>query len=297
MSRRKDFYQWQGPRPVITAGDTQVRLPVFYHHNDVFMSVHAASYDAVAGELPSEVIRPARWRDGRALVAVTAFRYHAITWTAADGSTSSLAPYGEISVAAVVTTGEAPRVLPLLAGQLRGFVLHLPVTTIEAREGGIAGWGFPKFVADMDFTEDPGFRRVVLSEGGSPILTLTVRPRGPVLAERRPLVAYTALHGELLETVVPVLGHMQARLGGGGELLLGDHEVANRLRRLGIAPAPLAVFSYLDHRSILPAGTPIGPARDYHGYTGADRAFGRFTVSYPDTPPLDQYATPVLAKQ
>ena len=51
------------------------------------------------------------------------------------------------------------------------------MTTLEARDGGIAGWGFPKFVADMDFAEDPGFRRVRLSEGGSPILTLTVHPR------------------------------------------------------------------------------------------------------------------------
>jgi hypothetical protein len=131
-------------------------------------------------------------------------------------------------------------------------------------------------------------------EGESPILTLTVRPRGPVLAERRPLVAYTVLQGELLETVIPVCGHMQARLGGGA-LVLGDHEVAHQLRRLQISPAPLAVFSYLDHRSILPVGRPIDPAREYHGYTGADRAFGRFTVSYPGTPPLDQYAAPVLS--
>ncbi len=157
MSRRSDFYQWQGPRPVIAIGDTQARLPVFYNHNDVFTSVHAASYDAVAAELPSQVIRPARWADGRALVAVTAFGYHAVTWTAADGSVSSLAPYGETAVAAMV--------------------------------------------ADMDFAEDPGLRRVRLSEGGSPILTLTVHPRGPVLADRRPLTAYTTLHGELSETV------------------------------------------------------------------------------------------------
>lgn len=177
MSRRSNFYRWQGARPVIAIGDTQVRLPLFYHHNDVFTSVHAASYDAVAAELPSQMIRPARWADDRALVAVTAFRYHAVTWTAGDGSASSLAPYGEISIAAVVTAGPARRVLPLLSGQLRGFVLHLPVTTLEARDGGIAGWGFPKFVADMDFAEDPGFRRVRLSEGGSPILTLTVHPR------------------------------------------------------------------------------------------------------------------------
>lgn len=296
MSRRSDFYHWQGPRPVITVGGTQVRLPVFYHRNDVFMAVHAASYDAVAAELPSGVIRPARWADGRALVAVTAFRYHAITWAAGDGSPGSLAPHGEVAVAAVVTVGPARRMLPLLAAPLRGFVLHLPVTTIEAREGGLVGWGAPKFVADMDFTEAPGFRRVALSEGGSPILTLTVRPRGPVLPDRRTLLAHTVLHGELLEIAMPVLGHLQARPGG-GDLVLGDHEVGRRLRRLQLSAASLAVFSYLDHRSILPAGRPIGPARDYHGYAGADRAFGRFTVSYPGTPPIDQHTAVALSER
>lgn len=109
----------------------------------------------------------------------------------------------------MVTAGPGRRVLPLLSGQLRGFALHLPVTTIEARDGGIAGWGFPKFIADMDFTEDPGLRRVELSEGGSTILTLTVRPRGPVVADRRPPAANTTRHGELLQTV-----HRGARARG-----------------------------------------------------------------------------------
>lgn len=294
MSRHGDFYQWDGPRPVITVGDTSIRLPVFYHHNDVFMSVHTASYDAVAAELPSEAIRPARWTGGRALIAVIAFRYNAITWTAGGGEVRSQRPYGEICVAAMVTTGQAPRVLPLLSAQLHGFVLHLPVTTLEARDRGIAGWGYPKFVADMDFTEDPAFRRVQLSEGGSAILTLTVRPRGPVLADHRPLVSYSEHHGELLQTSIPVRGYMQARPGG-GELVLGNHEVASQLRRLQISPAPLTIFSYLAHHSILPAGKPIGPAHDHHGYTGTSRPLGRLTVSYPGTPPLDQYATPAPA--
>ncbi|QNN53796.1 acetoacetate decarboxylase family protein [Nocardioides mesophilus] len=295
MSRR-EFYHWREPRRHVSVGESRVSLPFFYHDNDVFISVHTASLEAVTAELPAEAICPVRWVDGRAMVAVTAFRYHAVTWTGGDGSTGSLVPYGEISVAAVVSVGESARALPLLRREQPGFVLHLPVTTAQARDGGRELWGFPKFVADMDFTEDPTFRRVELSEGGVPVLRLTERPAGPVLPDRRSMVAYSVLDGQLLETTVPVLGHVQARFGsGGGELELGRHQVADRLRALDLSPKPVAVFSYLSHRSILPAGRPIGTARPYAGYRGVDAPLGRFTVSYPGTPPLDQYAAvPVL---
>lgn len=86
-------------------------------------------------------------------------------------------------------------------------------------------------------------------------------------------------------------GGRQIRLGASaGRLRLGDHPVGRRLAELDISPTPLAVFNHLDHRSILPAGRPIGPAREYRGYPGAERDFGRYTVRYPGTPPLDRYA-------
>lgn len=292
MSRHGEFYPWQGPRQDVTVESSLFGLPLFYHDNDMFASLHTASYDAVAAALPSDVIRPVRWIDGHALVGIYAFRYQAVTWTRSDGSTGSLFPYGEIGIVAVVTDEPAPRVLPLLQGKQAGFVFHLPVTTSEARDGGRQLWGFPKFVADMDFQEAPDVRRVQLSEGGQTILTMTVRPGGPVLTDHRPLVTYTVLDGQLVETVVPVLGHVQARFGSrGGELLLGEHGIAEGLRRLHISTASVAVFNYLGHRSILPAGRPVGPARSYRGYQGEDQPFGRLTVSYPDSLPLDQYAT------
>lgn len=281
----------QHPVQDVTIGGVPVGLPFAYHANDVFQSLHTAAYDAVAGLLPSEVIRPVRWLDGSAVVAVTAFRYRDVSWARTDGTTGRLAPYGEISVAAVVTRGPVRRGLPLLARRLEGFVLHLPVTTAQARDGGREFWGYPKFVADMDFAESPTERRVVLSEAGARILSLTVRPGGPVLPERRPLVSYTSLGGALLETVIPVRGHAQSRVGSRtGELVLGEHAVADGLRRLRMSSPPIAVSSFLDHRSVLPAGRPVGPAQPYEGFRGADRAFGRFTVRYPGTPPIDQYA-------
>lgn len=292
----RSVHDWQGPTPEVAVRGRAFRLPIHYHDTDLFQSVHTASYEAVAAELPGD-LRPARWIDGRAMLAVLCFRYRDVTVVTTDGSTGRFDPYGEIAVNAVVTRGPAARLMPLLGRQMRGFVLHLPVTTREAHDAGRQLWGFPKFVADMDFAEEGQVRGVELSENGRHILTVTVRPGGPVLADHRPLIAYTTLGGQLLETVVPAAGHVRFRPGReGGRLDLGEHPVADHLRRLGISAEPVAVFSYLDHRSVLPAGVPIGPARDYTGYSGDEREFGRFTVSYPGTAPLDQYA-PAPARQ
>ncbi|MFW3170849.1 acetoacetate decarboxylase family protein [Geodermatophilus sp. CPCC 206100] len=286
MTHRDDPDRWTGPTSSVRVGDRALRLPLRYPDSACFAAVHPASHDAVAAALPGTALRPVRWVDGRALVSVAAFRYRAVT--TADTPAGRLAPYGEVSVAAVVTRGPAPRLLPVLRRRLSLFVLHLPVTTREARDAGVALWGFPKFVADMDFAEERPVRRVTLAEGGTTVFELAVRGRGPVLADRRPAVMYTTLGGQLVETVVPMAGRLRVAFGAGaGELRLGDHPVADSLRALGVAPHPLAVFDYLDHRSVLPAGRPVGPAPAYAGHRGQDRDAGRFTVRYPHTPPLD----------
>jgi hypothetical protein len=294
MARHDDVYGWAGDTPDVSFGEYSFRLPLAYHDNDVFTSLHTASYATAKEALPSPVIEPARWVDGRALVSVTAFRYRAITFANADGSTGSLVPYGEIAIGIVVTRGPVPRLLPVLQRRMWMFVLHLPVTTVEARDGGVALWGYPKFVADMDFTERPGERAVTLSEGGATILTSTVRPSGPVLPFHVPPRTYTVRDRRLLETVVPTSGHVQTRLGRhAGALELGDHPVARGLAGLDISPAPVAVYNFLSHRSLLPAGRDIGPAEEYRGFTAPEREFGRYTMRYPGAPALDLYAPPV----
>lgn len=294
--RDAKFYEWSGPRPVAEVDGLRVMAPVFYHRVDSFQSLHLASYEAVHDVLPSGVLEPVRWFDGRAVLQIGAFRHQVVSGNYADGSTGVFVPYGEVGIAAVVTRGPARRGLPLLAPGLHhigGFVLHLPVTTLEARDLGLKICGLPKFVADMDFREEPLLRQVRLAEHDSEILTLTIRPGGRVTTDRSPVIIYSSLHGELLQTTARFLGHRQVRRGRqAGALQLGQHPVASQLRALGISREPLMVASYLDARLILPLGNPIGAAQDYTGYPGHDRARGRFTVEYPGTGPIDQYSVP-----
>ena len=295
--RDKNFYTWTGARPAVNVHGRVMRPPFFYHRADAFQSIHLASFDAVQGILPSADLHPIRWFDGRALVGIGVFRYEHVSYEDAEGTTKLLAPYGEISVVALVSrTKPRLRGLGMLQAALVGggtFILDLPVTTKQARDGGRSIYGMPKFVADMDFSEEPGRRKVVLSEENAHILTVEVRVGGPVMADHAPLMTYSVKDGKLIETRSRFLGHRQTGMGASsGSLALGEHPVSDRLRALDVATEPLAVSSYLDARLILPTGTPVGPAHEYVGYLGQDRERGRLTVSYPGTGPIDLYEVP-----
>lgn len=294
---RRDFYSWTGARPVAEVDGLRVRPPFLYHRADVFEAIHLASYDAVHEILPTDALHPLRWFDGRAMLALAAFRYEHVSVEMADGTTRMLQPYGEFAVMALVsrrpTRVRGLGLLQAALGSARGFILDLPVTTGEAYDGGRQVFGLPKFVADMDFTEAPGHRAVDLWEQDAHVLTMEVWTGGPVTADRAPLTTYSALRGRLLETVVRFEGHRQAGFGANaGTVVLGQHPVAHRLRALGLVPTPLLAATYLDARLALPVGVPVGPAREYVGHLGRERERGRLTVAYPGTGPIDLYAVP-----
>ncbi len=294
-----DLLTWQRPRPVVEVNGRRLLSPAFYHRVESFQSIHLADHRAVAEALPSDMLHPVRWFDGRAALMVWALRYHDVTLTDVTGGPPGvpvlLHPYGEVGVVALATRRQRPRGLPLLLPTMPGvggFVFHLPVTTAEARDLGRVVFGLPKFVADMSFVEGPRTRTVTVSEDQQQVLKLTVHPAGPVLPDRRPAVMYSVLDGHLLRTVVPAVGHRQVRFGRrSAELHLGEHPVAGFLRDLDVDHGAVMAANYVDQRMILPVGVPLGPARaDYVGHTGRDRDHGRFTVTYPDSGPIDQYA-------
>ena len=102
---------------------------------------------------------------------------------------------------------------------------------------------------------------------------------------------YTACRGELLRTVAPMWGIVRTRWGSGGATLeLGDHPVAEQLKRLDVSTTPMNAVSIVGQRMAMPMPGPgIGPARDYPAYQGSDAATARYTLTYPYGPTIDQY--------
>jgi hypothetical protein len=272
-----DFFDWKGPElDGATLGLPGLKLPVKYYRDDSFAGFFSAALEPARAMLPSPDLEPVRLPGGRALVAVFAFNYQV----------TDIGPYGEIAVTIPCTLEkQAPPVLPLVLEAryptFGAFVVHLPVTSRVARDPGRAVYGFTKFISDMAFEKQPAFQRVRLSEGGRHILTLTVRQSGITMRDNRPLVTYSALGGQLLRTSVPTRSLYQLGIRRGNATLeLGDHPVADDLRLLDVDSRSAISRNYLTRVAILPAGEPVGSAREHVGYQGADADYGKLTVSY-----------------
>ena len=274
------FFNWTGPiSKGVQAGSARIDLPVKYYREDSFMALFPAAYEPTQALLPSQDLHPVKLPGGRAVVMVISFCY----------LNTTLGPYGEVGV--VIPCTYRCQSLPLLPLLLEGrfpswggYVLHLPVTSKVARDAGRGIWGYPKFVADMDFVKCPEYQRVKLSEGDAHILTLTVQQSGVVIKDNRPLISYSVLEGKLIRTTIPSRSVYQFRVMPNFQALsLGNHPIADQLRSLEISTTAIATRNNLTRAAILPVGEEFGQADHYDGYPGKDRDYGRFTITYDDT--------------
>lgn len=272
----KDFFNWTGPAAKQRqVGSVQVDLPIFYYRDDCFLGIFSADYRAVRAILPTRELYPATLPNGRAMVLIMALNY----------LDTSIGPYGEAGIC-IPCTYQRP-FLPLSSWLLKGrpptlgmFVLHLPVTSLMARNIGRAIWGYPKFVADMEFQKQPEVQCLYLSENNAPILTLKVRQKGILIKDNQPIINYTTLDRNLIKTTVSTRSVYQLGLTpGSGELTLGEHPIADQLRRLDISTSTRFTRNYLSRYSILPLGEIAGRVEQpYPGYIGEERLFGRLTT-------------------
>lgn len=268
--------------------------PIVFHRTESVEAFFPADIEALRAALPTPDLHPVTLPGGRGIVFIAALQYEDVTANGVDGCAAL--PYGEVMVAVPVTRRRAPPLLPLLAPpgapiEAGGFVLHLPVTTRVARDAGRLIWGLPKFVANMTFDDSMRERGVALSEGGHEILRFVARPGGRPAVARESNLLYSVLGADLLESRVPSSGIRRLRWGRqGGTLELGDHQVADELRQLGIGSEPWLTAEYTAQRVAMTTGTRIGMAKPYLGYIGEDRDLGVYEIRYPGTAPIDRYS-------
>ncbi|MFZ5573433.1 MAG: acetoacetate decarboxylase family protein [Thermodesulfobacteriota bacterium] len=143
-----------------------VTLPIFYYDASAFTGIYTAPTQRVKAWMPFPGATPLEILPGRSLIAISAFEYR----------DTDIAPYNEFSVAALVShprrqiTG-LTLAAQFLSNRLQIVILSLPVTSERARKGGVEMAGYPKFLADIEFTETDGKRVCVVSSQGNRLLT------------------------------------------------------------------------------------------------------------------------------
>lgn len=212
------------------------KLPVFYYDNSSMTAVFTASTQQVRALLPDPQMHPIELMPGRCVAAFSAFEYR----------DSDIDPYNEFSISFLISHGH--RTLPgmhLLRGLasrcFEAYVWKLPVTTEIARWGGVELYGYPKFLADIDFRRDDQHTVCTLAEGGRVILSLQGKSLDGGPAKPLRYRAYSMKNGIPMcaNVYTNPLRYAQSMSPSAAHLTLGDHDIAQQLRALKLSSSPL----------------------------------------------------------
>lgn len=188
--------------------------------------VPARAAQAVVDVTGLEVAQPI---PGRALVNLAFVRY----------IDTDLDAYNELAVAFLVrphdaSPGSAPtRTREFFSGRIGVYIHHLPVNQTFTLEAGRTIWGYPKFLADIEISEERGRVSCALAHDGVYVLSLEVRDGGPIRLPQQDLATYSHADGVLRRTEWEQHAPIRARLGGAA-IELGSHPIADELRSLGL---------------------------------------------------------------
>lgn len=231
-----DFFsgikQWEFERDGIKG-----KLPCFYYDTSSFTAIYTASTKAVRQLLPRPEMRPVEMLPGKCLVSFTAFEY----------KKTDIDPYNEFSIAFLITYGsiQIPLITPALQTlrrRITAYVWQLPVTTEIARKGGVEMYGYPKFIADIEFERTETEITCKVSEKGKKILAL----HGKILPTRREKVThittYSVIDGIPLRTNIhinPIEFAMTTDKNAAQIEFGGNHQIAETLKDIELSSKPV----------------------------------------------------------
>jgi hypothetical protein len=235
-----DFFQEIEHTPVLWR-EYQLHVPLFYQ-DFRFMSVSLlAPIKGLLNILPSKRLKPYRITPWHGVLSITAYEYRE----------SDIKAYNEVSIGVPVTIDEET---PLFTGTLRkmpkspmSYSHHLPVTTEIAREVGAEFAGYPKFVAEIEFTEDDNWLTCQLNAEGQSILAFSGRKISLRKFPRIRVSPITYRRGYILrsEFVISERDMGNSTSKDDVRIDLGDHRIATELKEL--KPAQVLGYGYCPH--------------------------------------------------
>ena len=223
----------------------RVEMPVRIRRATAFMALYSVPTAAAQRLIDHTGLELLRFRPGRSLCGLVFVDY-------VDGD---LGPYNEFGVTFMVRDhrirGSSVRgdLGALARGRSGTLIHHLPVDGAFTLAAGRGIWGFPKVLADFDTDHASDVKHGSLSQDGTLIADLTLRPglRLPRAASARTtLAAYSHLGGVTRRTDWEMNPSGVRARTGGAELVLGTHPIADELRSLGLPRRALATMSIPD---------------------------------------------------
>ena len=126
------------------------------------------------------------------------------------------------------------------------YVWQLPVTTERARRGGVEMYGYPKYLADIVFTDEGSMLSCSLSEGGRNILVLKGKKLKTSSEKVNRFKTFSIKDGVPLAANVYMnpLEFGKSMRKKAARLTLGDHEVSRQLLDMDLSPCP-TFFQYM----------------------------------------------------
>jgi len=254
-----DFFRAQ-PKTRVESLVGRTWTPNFYYAISTARLTMLAPTAAIRRRLP-EQLSPLEVLPGVGLVSTMFFRYDVCdidSYTeAAVGIAVKPARHGGLGVLDLVTA--------LKNDHLHSYVLSLPVSSEIAQVRGKEGYGFPKWVAEIDVEIDAArvCARVRNHEGGTdltlsaPTPTQRQRPSGEHVSS---LTSYTRIAGDWHSTLsqTNVLASGASRMPRGARLILGEGRLSDDLRSLRpIRTVQLDVMTQGQLALHLPAPTSI----------------------------------------
>lgn len=206
----------------ITASGRTFRLPFLYYDFSRITASFPAPTNKIKEILPSKKLQPVEIKQNASIVMFIAYEYRKM---------EGIAPYNEFGIA-IPTTYKANN----LPGS---YVTHLPVTTEQARWGGVEIYGFPKFIADITFEDKPKICGSQVNLDNQKIVSLEVNKKDTRL-ESNEFYTYTVLGDKIVRTLVQYQGYVSTGTDkNGAKVELGTHPKSKEIISLGFEETPI----------------------------------------------------------
>lgn len=221
-----------------------VKLPIFYYDASSFTSIYTADTEKVKAYLPFPEMHSVEIFPGRSLIALTAFEYR----------DTDIDPYNEFSVTALITyRGRSilgySLLKQILQNSLNTYVLSLPVTSERSRRGGVELGGYPKFIADIEFTETDQEIVCVVSTNSHRLLTFSGKKIKTKKGPKTHAKVYTSVQGKAMSANLYMNQKAFAQTIGVGKSSIdigSGHHMCEILSNLELSNHPL-VYQYVPH--------------------------------------------------